>query len=124
MSADDDCSLKKIYHNLCECCAKPKDECTRGVHGKSQGDAATTRNRFETLTLGQHDDISTSKNLRHVTRPEAEATELEDCPSDSPSPRIVNDTLGEAFELRKEIQVYLLLPAAYHKLMLYSVGDA
>lgn len=64
-----------------------------------------TRNRFETLTLGNHDETPSSKASKPGTRPEIIATKLEKRQSDTRSPRIVDDTLGEAFELRKEIQV-------------------
>ena len=104
MSTNDSGSLKKIYNNLCGCCAKPKDDCTRGhLRRSSIDDVDSARNRFESLALGYHNNVQPSTSPEVTTK----NNKSEKKHSDNHSPRIVDDTLGEAFELRKEIQVDL-----------------
>ena len=102
------CSLSTIHRSLCECCAKPKDECKGGLQRKSQDDTRKTENRFESLKVGHHRITASSGISRHVVKPEAAAEEVKGCSSIT-SPQIVDDALGEIFEIRKGVQVYTLL---------------
>ena len=97
-------SLTKIYTDLCECCAKPKERCLQAHKcKKSDEKRRCPLNRFATLELG-HDNQSKkigspseqldTKAKEHVIKCHTTAYM-----------RILDDTLSEAFELRKEIQV-------------------
>ena len=99
-------SLTKIYNGLCECCSKPKSKCLRARQRRT----ATSRtqpslNPYETLAIENgslvgKDDTATDQ---------IETTGAEDTSAsvDLPQLRLIDDTLGEAFELRKDIQVCL-----------------
>ncbi|KAI9711032.1 MAG: hypothetical protein M1820_002470 [Bogoriella megaspora] len=99
-------SLTKIYAELCECCGKPADVCDRDSHARISKDVtANTSNRFTTLPL-EVDISNGTDNIRSVPQegrlhasPKKENIELA-----GHCPRLIGDSLSDAFELRKEIQ--------------------
>lgn len=99
-------SLTKIYTRLCDCCAKPVDDCKRTRRQESQD---VFKNRFAALKLAST-DISCdceaewpSDDCDREGARERAATE----PLVEHTPQLIDDPLGDAFEIHQELQVYL-----------------
>ncbi|KAL6720015.1 hypothetical protein ACLMJK_001936 [Lecanora helva] len=99
-------SLSQIYSGLCKCCVKPKDICKKKhEHGRQGSDCSEPTNRYTVLSPKGHEMDSTTndslvispcnypkKSKSHLNR-EAES-----------EPQIIDDSLGDAFEVRKVLQ--------------------
>lgn len=100
--------MTKIYTDLCECCAKPKESCKRAGSDRRSQDSQTSApsNRFAVLNLGSpNGDCPSKDRLPDRHRDEHTREDLATMPRGK-APRLTGDPLGDAFELRKEIQVH------------------
>ncbi|ERF77085.1 hypothetical protein EPUS_06303 [Endocarpon pusillum Z07020] len=99
-------SLTKIYVGLCECCARPRKDCERPNLGRSHKDnQPALPNRFALLGLHDSDDgfdptfTQAGRQCNECARDiQAAVTES------STTPRLVDDHLGDAFDLCEKIQ--------------------
>ena len=101
-------SLTVMYNDLCKCCAKRKDKCTKAKRRPSSAwNSGAPGNRFadlkfeETPSIDQH---SGSESSICAQRPPN--TEKHVAKSDDTTPALMDDSLGEILELREAIQVY------------------
>ena len=100
-------SLTKINTDLCECCAKPKESCKRAYPDRRSQDSQTSApsNRFAVLNLGSlNGDCPSTDRLAESHWDEHRKEDLAAVPRGQ-APRLTGDPLGDAFELREEIQV-------------------
>ena len=124
-------SLAKIYTDLCECCARPKESCKRvdsshrpssssssssfssSSSSPSADDETVIVNRFTVLDVKEIRDES--DGIEKLSDCQCEETRGEDLNANlrakASTPQFVDDTLGDAFEVHKDIQVYSLLTA-------------
>ena len=102
-----DFSLTKIYTGLCECCAKPVEDCKRTSRDKGP---SVLRNRFAALKVGTTETCCTpeeplpSSNHEETCARESDLV-LRRCDD---TPQLIDDILGDAIEIRKELQVHFL----------------
>lgn len=100
-------SLNKIYIGLCEFCDKPMRNCEQTNLGRScEASQKTLSNRFAVLKVGASDHDSPSGD----NQPNRECNECARQDSTAKAkvpaiPRLVDDHLGDAFDIRKEVQV-------------------
>ena len=102
-------SLTKIHANLCECCAKSKEKCKRAdqCHPCEDSKKAPS-NPFSILKFGCTVDHEYPSGIRtHDSQYDNGASDREGktATSGPPAPRLIDDTLVEAVELRKAAQV-------------------
>lgn len=103
-------SLTKIYTRLCECCAKPMKSCELPTLGRPQQDnLAALSNRYSVLGLNTSDNDLLSVNkqpCQHCDECSRENREHHAATAKSKTtPRLVDDHLGNAFDLGRAIQV-------------------
>lgn len=117
------CSLTKIYTDLCECCAKPKDDCEhRFCEDDCNFIGGTCSNRFQALEFGDHDNEYSTVDDDSACQ--LDFTELGDVCIDgsrdeSPS-TLVDDELSHTFEICQQVHVhYPPLPAQTYQLTSY-----
>lgn len=100
-------SLTKIYTGLCECCAKPVEDCKRKNGEKGP---AVLRNRFAALKVGTVETCCApedpSPSPGHEGKSAGESDLVPRRGDDTP--QLIDDTLGHAIEIRKELQVHSL----------------
>lgn len=92
-------SLTKIYTGLCECCAKPVEDCKQASEQKGRD---ALKNRYDLLKVG----TTGAGDIEGATEGLATVARVED------TPKLIDDPLGDAFEVRKELQVYLPPPSS------------
>ena len=105
-------SLAKIYTDLCQCCARPRDNCKQIKPDRrpssAEGDAIVV-NRFAALNVGDPKEDATcyTEERSRCGQYEDDLRETRVVHSDvkANTPQLVDDPLGDAFELHKEIQV-------------------
>jgi hypothetical protein len=110
-------SLTKIYTRLCECCAKPLKSCQPPTLGRQQEDRlAALSNRYSVLGLNASDDKLLSIDKQPYQRcDECERETRGDrgggaaTAKSKTTPRLIDDHLGNAFDLDRAIQVCLWL---------------
>lgn len=98
-----------MYNDLCKCCAKPKDKCTKTKRRRSSArSSGAPGNRFADLNIEETPIVE-----------QPPSTELELCAqrpsdrgkdvgkSDDTTPSLMDDSLGEMLELREAVQVNL-----------------
>lgn len=112
-------SLTKIHADLCECCAKPKEKCKQADQYHPCGDSKKApSNPFSLLKFGCTVDHEYPSGIRtHDSQYDNGASDREGKTATSGPrvPRLIDDTLVEAIELRKAVQVYIR-PAAFDDL--------
>ncbi len=96
-------SLAKIYTGLCECCAKPVEDCKRTTERKSQQIA---RNRYAPFKLGTMDTCCECES-ELACDSEGVGEDFTPAPQVDDTPQLIDDPLGDAFEIRRESQVHL-----------------
>lgn len=101
-------SLSKIYADLCECCAQPVKTCERASRGRLTEDSQTkSANRFASLNLGASgSDFPPAETQPNVSCNGCARENAAVTANVEATPRLVDDDLSDAFEIRKEIQVY------------------
>ncbi|KAI9880764.1 MAG: hypothetical protein M1830_000653 [Pleopsidium flavum] len=101
-------SLTKIYTDLCECCARPKERCKRVSPDRplSSDSETVAVNRFTVLNLGNPKDdcACTEKTPNRQCEEDREETLTATPRAKATTPRLIDDPLGDAFELYKDIQ--------------------
>lgn len=94
-------SLAKIYTGLCECCAKPVKDCRRTSEQNSRN---ALRNRFSLLKLGTT-DASCDCERESGSETDGAREGLPTVPRVDDTPQLIDDSLCDAIEVYKELQV-------------------
>ena len=97
-------SLVKIYTQLCACCVKPVDVCKRIGRQESQD---VFRNRFAALELGTTDTSCDCEADWPSNDCDREGARERDAmgPRVDNTPQLIDDPLGDVFEIHQELQV-------------------
>ena len=95
-------SLTKIYTGLCECCAKPVEDCKRTNERKR---LENLRNRFAPLKLGTIDN-SYDDGIERASEAKDARERFDTVPPVDDVPQLIDDPLGDAFAVCKELQVF------------------
>ena len=107
---DEPCSLAKIYTGLCECCAKPVEDCKRTGGDKGP---SVLRNRFAALKVGRTEACSAPEApLPSHDRDEKSAGESDlVLRRGDDTPQLIDDILGDTIDILKELQVHVFRTA-------------
>ncbi|KAF6224723.1 hypothetical protein HO133_009916 [Letharia lupina] len=99
-------SLTKIYTDLYGCCAKPVEDRKRTGRQKSQ---VVWENRFAALNPGTTDTCCDCGSDLPSDHRDGEGARqgVATVPRTDDTPQLLDDPLGDAFEICKELQVYL-----------------
>lgn len=100
---------------LCECCARPRKDCERPNVGRSRKDnQPALPNRFALLGLHDSDDGFDPTHTQAGRQCDECARDIQEAVTESSTtPRLVDDHLGDAFDLCEKIQVHLQVYRLY-----------
>ena len=99
-------SLSQIYSGLCKSCARPLQECKNQQFNCYDPKSRTNQaNKYAALRLEHHETKCLVQNGVYADQHGQHYDLASVAPSCKTSPKIVDDSLSHAFEIRKEIQV-------------------
>ncbi len=99
-----------MYTDLCRCCAQPEALCKQ-ADGEVPAQVCrhTSPNQYTLLETGDVEQYSDLPTESHSDPPCTISTDRDanGTAADAPTPRLISDSLEEAFALHKDIQVNL-----------------